>query len=168
MPLAAQASDELRRRLLSLQEEMAPLRARVSELDAEAELLRAELRRRERMEGVQARQLVRDAVGSGALPTLVDLVDSDTPPGTTRFDALTYVRASASEVRLGYAAASQQVVCFTDGTHTEEAVDLDSARALWRRGWEFGTSAARGVRVYPLGSRAEKVVPAVEVHARLE
>ncbi|GAC1334184.1 MAG: hypothetical protein NVSMB17_15510 [Candidatus Dormibacteria bacterium] len=167
-PLAQQSPEALRQGLLGLEAEAAPLRARLHALDADAELLRAELRRRERMESVHARRIVREAVGSGTFPSLVDLVSAEIPPGSTRFNDLTFVRESASEIRLGYAASSQQVVCFTDGTHTEEALDLETARMLWRRGWEFGTSAARGVRVYPVGSRAEKVVPAAEVHARLE
>ena len=39
-----------------------------------------------------------------------------------------------------------------------------TARELYLRGWEFGTPRARGVRVYAAGTRAERVVPATEIH----
>jgi hypothetical protein len=133
----------------------------------EAELLRAELRRRQRLEALQGRRDVRERLGAGEMPTLPALMSAAVPPDATRFDDLTFVRDSATEVRLGYAAAARQEVSFTDGAATRDAADLGTARELWRRGWDFGTAAARGVRVYPVGSRAEKVVPAAEVHARI-
>ena len=131
-------------------------------------MVRSELRRRQRLEELQGRREVRQQLGGGEMPSLLDVVSAAVPPDTTRFDDLAFVRESASEVRLGYSAAAHQEVSFTDGTHTEEAADLGVARALWRRGWEFGTAATRGVRVYPAGSRAEKVIPAGEVHVRLD
>ncbi|MEA2644956.1 MAG: hypothetical protein QOE92_39, partial [Chloroflexota bacterium] len=33
-------------------------------------------------------------------------------------------------------------------------------------GWELGTPTSRGVRIYPVGSRAERVVPAADVHVQ--
>jgi hypothetical protein len=164
--LQAESTEALTSRLATLQASIQPLRARLQGLDAEAELVRAELRRRERLESLQGRREVRAELGSGAMLSLVDLVDGSEMPDHTRFDDLSYVRDSATEVRLGYSAASRQEVSFTDGTHTQDATDLGAARELWRRGWEFGTAATRGVRVFPVGSRAEKVVPAAEVHAR--
>ena len=162
----AESTDQLTQRLATLQTAIDPLRARLKELDADAEMVRAELRRRERLESLQGRRRVREELVEGGMLSLPDLVDGSELPDATRFDDLSYVRDSASEVRLGYAAASRQEVSFTDGSHTEDAADLGAARALWRRGWEFGTAATRGVRIYPVGSRAEKVVPAAEVHAR--
>jgi len=79
-------------------------------------------------------------------------------------DDLRFVRESATEVRLGYASASRQSLSFTDGSKTEEASDVAAARSLWERGWELGTPLARGVRIYPVGSRAERVVAASEIH----
>jgi len=154
-------------RLNALEEAARPLRQRLQSLESEAEGLRAELRRRQRLEDMQGRRVVREQLGEGVMPSLLDLVTASEPAGSTRFNDLRYLRESASEVRLGYAAASTQEVSFTDGTHTVDAADLAAARELWQRGWEFGTAAARGVRVYPVGSRAEKVVPAAEVHVRL-
>ena len=129
--------------------------------------MRGEIRRRERLAQVESRREVRSRLGAGEMPSLEDVVAADDLPDRTRFDDLTYVRDSATEVRLGYAAASHQEVSFTDGANTSEAADLGSARELWRAGWDFGTAAARGVRVYPAGSRAEKVVAVAEVHVRL-
>ena len=164
--LEAEPADQLRQRLAGLEDAILPVRASLQALDAEAELVRAELRRRERLEALAGRRQVREELGGGRMPSLLELVQGLEPPDGTRFDELTYVRDSASEVRLGYSAASRQEVSFTDGSHTRDAADLGAARELWRQGWEFGTAAARGVRVYPVGSRAEKVVPAAEVHAR--
>jgi hypothetical protein len=95
------------------------------------------------------------------------VIAAEQPADNTRFDDLTYLRESATEVRLGYASASHQEVSFTNGSTTEDAADLGAARRLWREGWDFGTAAARGIRIYPVGSRAEKVVPPTEVHVRL-
>ncbi|MGI8608778.1 MAG: hypothetical protein ACR2MY_06060 [Candidatus Dormibacteria bacterium] len=143
------------------------MREELAALEAEAGAVRAEIRRRERLAQVEARRAVRAQLTAGAMPTLEDIVGAAEPPDSTRFDDLKYVRDSATEVRLGYASASHQELSFTDGTTTTDAADLGSARELWRSGWEFGTVAARGVRVYPVGSRAEKVVPVAEVHVRL-
>jgi hypothetical protein len=150
----------------ALQARIAPVREELSRLEADAEAVRSEIRRRERLAQVEARREVRSRLGAGEMPTLEDVVAAAEPPDATLFDDLTFVRDSATEVRLGYAAAAHQEVSFTDGSTTTDARDLGTARELWRLGWDFGTAAARGVRVYPAGSRAEKVVPAAEVHVR--
>ncbi len=85
-------------------------------------------------------------------------------PGT--LEGYRFLRQSATEVRLGYASASRQSLSFSDGSSTEDAADLATARALYDRGWEFGTAQARGVRVYAAGTRAERMVPAAEILAR--
>jgi hypothetical protein len=74
------------------------------------------------------------------------------------------MRESATEVRLGYASSARQTLTLTDGRASEDAGDLGAARGLYARGWDFGTPQARGVRIYPAGTRAERVVPAGEVH----
>ena len=84
--------------------------------------------------------------------------------GSGTFEDYRFLRESATEVRLGYASSARQGVAFTDGRTTEEVADLAAARDLYGRGWEFGTIQARGVRIYPAGSRAERVVPAAEIH----
>ena len=147
---------------------MAPVRAELARLEQEADAVRNEIRRRERAAQVESRRAVRASLGAGEMPTLEDAVAGDELPDSTSFDELTFVRDSATEVRLGYAAAAHQEVSFTDGSSTADARDLGTARELWRSGWDFGTAAARGVRIYPAGSRAEKVVPPAEVHVRIQ
>ena len=165
--LEGMALPQLQASVAALQGRIAPLRADLAELEREAEAVRSEIRRRERVAQVEARRQVRQRLGAGEMPSLEDVVSADDLPDSTRFDELTYVRDSATDVRLGYSAASHQEVSFTDGSSTADAADLATARKLWRAGWDFGTAAARGVRVYPAGSRAEKVVPAAAVHVRL-
>ena len=158
--------DALQARVAALQGRIAPVREDLVRLERDADAVRGEIRRRERLALVEARRGVRDRLTAGEMPSLEDVVAASEPPDSTRFDDLAYVRDSATEVRLGYAAAAHQHVSFTDGAGTNDAADLGTARELWRAGWDFGTTAARGVRVYPVGSRAEKVVPPAEVHVR--
>lgn len=150
-----------------LERDMLPLRARVQELLAEQELIRTELRRRRRAADLAARQATRRVLAEGTLPSLDEVVSGAVEVAfdpAASFADLKFLRESATEVRLGYAAASRQSVAFSDGRETREVSDLAAARELWRQGWEFGTNTTRGVRVYPVGSRAERVVPATEVH----
>lgn len=146
---------------------MTPLKTQLDALGLEAEKVRGELRRRERLARVEARRATRTRLGAGEMPTLEAVVAADVPADEVRFDDLGYLRESATAVGLGYASAAHQHVSFTDGTTTVDAADLGTARRLWREGWDFGTVAARGVRLYPVGSRAERVVPPSEVHVRL-
>lgn len=146
---------------------MAPLKSQLDAIVLEAEAVRGEIRRRERLALVEARRATRTRLGAGEMPTLEAVVAADVPADEVRFDDLAYLRESATEVRLGYSSAAHQHVSFTDGSSTVDASDLGTARRLWREGWDFGTVAARGVRLYPLGSRAERVLPPAEVHVRL-
>ena len=128
-------------------------------------MIRTELRRRARLDQLAGRQASRAQMAEGALPALEDVVAGTVGDfDDADLDALRFMRESATEVRLGYASASRQSLSFTDGAATEEAFDIPAARALWQRGWDFGTPTARGVRVYPTGSRAERVVPAGDLH----
>ena len=155
---------ELQAAIDGLEKEAEPLRARVDELRREVDALRAELNRRRRLAQLEGRRQVRAELSGGAMPNLEEVVGGSDVADGTRFDELRFVRESATEVRLGYASAAHQSVSFTDGTSSADATDLATARELWRQGWEFGTPLARGVRIYPVGSRAERVVPAAEVH----
>jgi hypothetical protein len=108
---------------------------------------------------------VRAELAAGNLAGLVEVVSGAVDPGGTGvLDDYRFLRESATEVRLGYASSSHQSLSFSDGTATEEADNLATARELYARGWEFGTPQARGVRVYAAGTRAERVVPATEIH----
>ncbi|HEV3233493.1 MAG TPA: hypothetical protein VG329_02965 [Candidatus Dormibacteraeota bacterium] len=148
-----------------LEKAAVPLRVELDRLRKEADLVRSELRRRERAERLRQRQEARAEMATGEVPSLEDAI-SGAAAGfdDAVLDDLRFLRESATEVRLGYASASHQSLSFTDGAATEEAFDVGTARELWKRGWEWGTPAAPGVRVYPVGSRAERVVPAAEVH----
>jgi len=128
-------------------------------------LIRTELRRRERTVQLEARRAVRQEVAAGGLPTLEAVVSGEAPGfgEDVALDQLRFRRESATEVRLGYASAARQSIAFTNGAEVKEVGGLAAARELYRGGWEFGTPAAPGVRVYPLGSRAERLVPAAEI-----
>lgn len=164
--MIARSDVELRAEIKDLEREILPLQQQVMHLRARVDVVRTELRRRERQEQLKTRQATRAELASGELPSLEDIVSgavtlaADAPA----FDDLRFLRESATEVRLGYSSSSRQAVSFTDGRETEDAHDVAGAWALWARGWDFGSPQARGVRVYPVGSRAERVVPAAEIH----
>jgi hypothetical protein len=104
-------------------------------------------------------------MAAGHLASLEDWVSGAVETGASgAFDDYRFFRESATEVRLGYASSARQTLSFTDGRGADEAGDLAAARQLYERGWDFGTQQTRGVRVYPVGTRAERVVPAAEVH----
>jgi hypothetical protein len=144
------------------------LQARLGEIQQRIEALRTEQRRRQRQAELAARQATRAVIEDG-MPSLEDVISgaAGTFASELEFGALRFLRESATEVGLGYASASKPTLSFTDGRAIREVSDLGEARRLWAEGWEPGTPAARGVRVYPVGSRAEKVLPASEVHVQL-
>jgi hypothetical protein len=147
-----------------LEKEAIPLRQQLEELRAAIDLLRTELRRRSRQAELAGRRETRRELAEGGVPTLEEVVAQEVEFDLAAdLDNLRFLRESATEVRLGYAAAATQGIAFTDGRETDEVRDLGAAHAAWARGWDFGTPLARGVRVYPVGSRAERVVPASEL-----
>jgi hypothetical protein len=159
---------ELKAELDRLEQATQPLRAELDRLRQQADAIRGELRRRERLQRLAERQAVRAEMAAGQLASLEDAVSGAVEGfGAAALDDLRFLRESATEVRLGYASASRQSLTFTDGVATEEAGDIAAARDLWRRGWEWGTPAAKGVRVYPQGSRAERMVPAADLRVEL-
>lgn len=165
---AEQDTAALEAELERVESAAAPLRAELEGLRRRADMIRSELRRRERLQRLAARQAVRAEMAAGQMPSLEDVVSGAVPGfDGAGLDDLRLLRESATEVRLGYASASRQSLSFTDGASSEEAFDVAAARELWKRGWEWGTPAARGVRIYPEGSRAERVVPATDLRAEL-
>jgi hypothetical protein len=154
----------LRSAIAELESRAKPLQNQLAGIRAEVEALRTELRRRERQVQLKQRQAVRADVAAGRLPSLEEVVsgavDLGQPGG---LDDYRFIRQSATEVRLGYASAGRQSLSFSDGSTTEDAADLATARTLYGRGWEFGTAQAKGVRVYAAGTRAERMVPATEI-----
>jgi multidrug efflux pump subunit AcrA (membrane-fusion protein) len=165
--LAGRAGEELEAEVRRIETELVPLQAEIDRRRAAVEAIRTELRRRARDQRLRDRQGVRAELRSGDLPSLEDILSgTDDRLGEAAFDALTFLRESATEVRLGYAAAARQGLSLTDGAAAEEVFDVAAARRLWQQGWEPGTPATRGVRIYPVGSRAERVVPPAEIHVR--
>jgi hypothetical protein len=164
--LSERPSEDLHGEIAGLEREAAPLRARVGALEARIEALRTELRRRERLETLQGRRQTRAELGE--MPTLEAALAAPEPllPSGLSLADLRCFRDSATEVILGYAAAAHPSLDLTDGSQVRTVTDLDEARRLWRDGWEPGTPATRGVRIHPLGSRAERVVPASEIRVR--
>jgi hypothetical protein len=160
--------DELAAKLAELEASAAPLQRQLAAIRAEADAVRTELRRRDRLARLGQRQAVRADLAAGSLAGLVEVVSGAVASGgSDALDDYRFLRDSATEVRLGYASSSRQSLSFTDGSATEEAGSLAAARELFARGWEFGSPQARGVRVYAAGTRAERVVPAAEIHLQL-
>jgi hypothetical protein len=156
---------DLKATIAALEARSLPLREQIDEIRAEVDAIRTELRRRERMAQVEQRKAVRAELAAGHLPSLEDWVSGAVEgAGSGTFDDYRFLRESATEVRLGYASSARQSLSFTDGRATDDAGDLAAARDLYARGWDFGTPQARGVRIYPTGTRAERVVPASEIH----
>jgi hypothetical protein len=163
--LSERADEDLRAAISELEGRAMPLQQQLAAIRAEVDAVRTELRRRERMAHLGRRQAVRAELAAGAVAGLVEVVSGAVDPGGTGvLDDYRFLRESASEVRLGYASSGRQSLSFTDGTATEEAGSLEEARELYARGWDFGTPQARGVRVYAAGTRAERVIAAVEIH----
>jgi hypothetical protein len=156
---------ELNAAVEALEARAIPLREQIDMIRAEVDAIRTELRRRQRMAGVEERRAVRAEMAAGRLPSLEDWVSGAVETGGSGvFDDYRFLRESATEVRLGYASSARQSLSFTDGRATDDAGDLAGARELYARGWDFGTPQARGVRIYPTGTRAERVVRAADVH----
>jgi multidrug efflux pump subunit AcrA (membrane-fusion protein) len=156
---------DLKATIAALEAQAVPLREQVDKIRAEVDELRTELRRRQRLAQVEQRKAVRAELAAGHLPSLEEWVSGAVEgEGSGALDDYRFLRESATEVRLGYASSAQQSLSFTDGRATDEVGDLAAARELYARGWDFGTPQARGVRIYPTGTRAERVVPASEVH----
>jgi hypothetical protein len=159
------SDSELATAIGELEGSAAPLQQQLAALRAEVDGMRTELRRRERMAQLEQRKAVRADLAAGKMAGLVEIVAGAIDLGGSGvLDDYRFFRESATEVRLGYASSSGQSLSFCDGTATEDADNMATARELYLRGWEFGTPQARGVRVYAAGTRAERVVPATEIH----
>ena len=163
-PSADRSDEQLLSLIADLEARARPLQDQLAEVRSQIEALRTELRRRQRQAQLAVRRAVRAEVAAGHIPSLLALVSGESAIGDAgSLDGYRFVRESATEVRLGYASAARQTISFSDGSTTEEAGDLATARALYERGWEFGTAHAKGVRVYASGTRAERMVPAAEI-----
>lgn len=144
----------------ALRVEMAPLQARMAELNRRQELLATELRRRERQRHLAERRRVRADVQEGQALSLLRLVEAAEPPpfGELPFAELEFLLETGGVVALGYPGSRSPTLQMTDGSRVETVADLASARRLYQSGWDFGVAARKGVRVHTPGTRLERLL----------
>ena len=156
------SDDELKGRVDSLQADMRPLEGKLGELRAERDVLLTELRRRERLAQREQRAGVKEAIKSGRLLTLAELLQGDADGS---FEGFHYNLKTGGEVRLGFPGARTQAITWTDGRQVMQARDFDESRRLYEAGWQLGAPGKPGVRVHFPGTRLERLVDAEEVFA---
>jgi len=139
---------------------MAPYTRQVKELQARAQEVATEQRRRERAAHIAQRKAVREQASSGEMPTLEAVLADASPmaPPETPLSALRAFLASGGEVGFGYASRPGGIG-FTDGRRQQAATTFGEARRLYADGWELGAPGVPGVRVHLAGTRVERVVP---------
>jgi len=158
--LTGLAEDEIEARVAGVRERMRPVEQRLAELRAERDVLLTELRRRQRLAQRERRAEVRDAMRTGELPTLAQLVA--TAEGGA-LDGYRYHLKTGGEVSLGFPGARASLG-FTDGRRVAQARDLAQAAELYAAGWELGSPGRPGVRVHFPGTRQERLVDPDDVH----
>jgi hypothetical protein len=156
------SSSEIEERMEAVRARMRPLQLDLDRLRGERDVLATELRRRERLASMGARRDLKQAIRSGDLASVADLV-ATTAGGA--FDDFTYNVKTGGEVRLGFPNARSQTVAFTDGRQVAQAKDLAESARYYAAGWEFGAPGKPGLRVHFPGTRTERLVPAEEVFA---
>ncbi len=143
---------------------MSPYQRQLKELQARAQEVATELRRRERAVHIAQRKAVREQASSGEMPSLETVLAAE--PSLLPEDApLRAVRAFLStggEVGFGYA-SRPGTLGFTDGRRQQTATTIGEARHLYAEGWEPGAPGVPGVRVHLAGTRVERVVAPAEV-----
>ncbi|MDA8333342.1 MAG: hypothetical protein M0027_19430 [Candidatus Dormibacteraeota bacterium] len=154
--LRASFEDEQR----ALRLELAPLQARMGDLNRRQEVILTELRRRERQQQLVRRRRVRTEVQEGQAPSILDLVEAQAPPafGEPPFSALEFLLATGGVVALGYPGSRVPTLQMTDGSRVSTVADLAEARQLYQLGWEFGVPARKGIRVHTPGTRLERLL----------
>jgi hypothetical protein len=162
--LSALSQDEIESQVAAVSERMRPLERDLAELRAQRDVLRTELRRRERLGARERRADLKAQIREGALPTVDSLV-ANSDQGS--FDEYRYNLKTGGEVRLGFPGARRQSVAFTDGRVVAQAHDLGEAARLYAAGWSMGSPGRPGVRVHLVGTRQEKLVDPTEIYARL-
>jgi len=120
------------------------------------------MRRRDRLASRERRAGLREAMKSGDLPTLGELV-AGAEAGS--FDDYRYHLKTGGEVRLGFPGARPSLA-FTDGRRVVQARDLVQAAELYAAGWELGSPGRPGARVHFPGTRQERLVDPEDVHVR--
>jgi len=166
-----QASDqELERRVRELMTEMAPLEETLARLRVQIQQVATEQRRRERAQHLKARRQVRTTVAEGQLPTLQQIAESsnDLIPSDRPLTALRFFRDSGTEIGLGYATGREPTIWMTNGSTNVAVKTIQEIRSRYAEGWDFGTSAHAGVRMYIPNTRTEKLLQAAEVFVTLK
>jgi hypothetical protein len=152
--------DEIEARVTDVRARMRPVEQQLAELRAERDVLLTEVRRRERLASRERRAGAREAVRSGELPTLGQLV-ANVESGS--LDDYRYLLKTGGEVRLGFPGARSSLG-FTDGQRVAQARDLAQAAQFYAAGWELGSPGRPGARVHFPGTRQERLVDPDEVH----
>jgi hypothetical protein len=158
--LTGLASEEIEARVTDVRDRMRPVEQQLASLRAERDVLLTELRRRERLASRERRAGLRDAMRSGDLPTLGQLVAS---ADGGSLDEYRYHLKTGGEVRLGFPGARPSLG-FTDGRRVAQARDLGQAAELYAAGWELGSPGRPGARVHFPGTRQERLVDPDDVH----
>jgi hypothetical protein len=161
--LGGRSGEEVERMVADVRARMRPLELQLAELRAERDVLLTDLRRRQRLAQRQSRADLREAMKTGDYPTVAQLVASAQEGSLDDFG---YHLKTGGEVRLGFPAARQQSLAFTDGRRTAQARDLAGAAELYAAGWELGSPGRPGVRVHFPGTRQERLADPDEVYAR--
>jgi hypothetical protein len=144
----------------TLRLELAPLQARMADLNRRQEVVMTELRRRERQRQLAQRRRVRTEVQEGQAPSILQLVEAQDPPpyGEPPFSALEFLLSTGGVVALGYPGSKTPTLQMTDGSRVSTVADLAEARRLYQLGWDFGVPARKGVRVHTPGTRLERLL----------
>jgi len=153
--------DELRGAERATVAAMSPYQRQLKELQARAQEVATEQRRRERAAHIAQRKAVREQATSGEMPSLEVLL-AEVPSPVPEDRPLAAVRAflaTGGEVAFGYA-SRPGTLTFTDGRRQQGATTVGEARRLYADGWEPGAPGVPGVRVHLAGTRVERVVPA--------
>jgi hypothetical protein len=140
---------------------MSPYSRQLKELQARAQEVATEQRRRERAAHIAQRKAVREQASSGEMPTLEAALSEPAlvAPLETPLSGLRAFLASGGEIGFGYASRPGSM-SFTDGRRQQAVATYGEARRLWAEGWEPGSPGVPGVRVHLAGTRVERVVPA--------
>ena len=161
--LSSLEAAELERRVAEVRERMRPVERELTTLRAERDVLRTELRRRERLAHRLSRADVKAAMKEGRFPSMADLVAA-VEAGS--LDEFVYHLKTGGEVRLGFPGARAQTVSLTDGVQVAQAKDFAEVARLYAAGWELGSPGRPGVRVHFPGTRQERLAASDEVFAR--
>jgi len=154
---------EIERRIEAVRERMRPVQLELDRLRAERDVLATELRRRERLDSLNARRDLKQAMREGSFPTVAELVGS---AATGSFDDYVYNLKTGGEVKLGFPGARSQTITFSDGRQVAQARDLAESARYYEAGWDLGAPGKPGIRVHFPGTRTERLVPPEEVFAR--